>query len=241
MSAILEKEIEQVNEYAGLLDEAFASGDLQNNMLAMPAFQNVAAIQLVGELEVQNSDAKTEAPTQLSGSCQISGLRVSEFLEPQRDAFKSAMAASTGATKSQVVIKRVSASNSARRHLRRLLADADDILVEFAVVAQRDSDPEPPAEGLSAEVATTIALCSIFGVLVLTAGIVLFIYMRRRVRVGVSKDKNTKDTKYTTGPGSKHDDNPKSVEMTVPSKRNQPRHSSSTIAVTTFSKSTTNQ
>merc|ERR1712176_992127 len=199
--------------------------------MGTPAFQNVAAIKLVGKLQVQNSDAEAEAPTQLSGSCQISGLRVSEFLEPQRDAFKSAMAASTGATKSQVVITDVSA-NSARRHLRRRRLLADDILVEFAIVApERDSDPEPSAEGLSAEVVTTIALCSIFGLLVLTAAIVLFTYMRRRVRVGVSKDKNTKDT---TGPGRKH--NTKSVEMTVPSKRNQPKHSSSSIAIKTFSK-----
>merc|ERR1712025_1526614 len=67
--------------------------------------------------------------------------------EPQREAFKSAMAASSGATKDQVVITDVFAHSGRRHLLRRQLVSADnaeglsagDLLVEFAIVIERHS------------------------------------------------------------------------------------------------------
>jgi hypothetical protein len=112
MSAILKKEIEQVTEYAQLLTESFNNGDLQNNILEMPAFEQVTAVKLISTLDIQNADAKSETPTQLLGKCQLSGIRLSEFLDPQRDAFKAAMAVSSGVVKEQVVIKGVFATST---------------------------------------------------------------------------------------------------------------------------------
>ena len=128
-------------------------------MLAMPAFHNVAAVALIGTLEVQKADAETESPTQVSGSCRLSGIRLSEFLEPQQAAFRSAMAAGSGATEGQVVIKDVS-DNSARRHLRRRrLLSGGDLLVKFAIVVERDADsatspPSAAAQSLSSPAIT---------------------------------------------------------------------------------------
>jgi len=243
----LEKEIEQASAYAGLLNDAFAKGDLQNKMLAMPAFHNVAAVELIGTLEVQNADAETDAPTQLSGSCRLSGIRLSEFLEPQRAAFKSAMAASSGAMEAQVVINDVS-DNSARRHLRRrrLLLAGGDLVVQFAIVVERHADPEtssPPAaaQGLSPPAIAAITLVSISVALLLCAAAVVTTYMKLRgrgVRVGVVKGpKSVKHQGHLkTGPKSVKHQGPKSVEMSIAGKRLQATHSSSSMVVKKLSK-----
>merc|ERR1712025_908017 len=67
--------------------------------------------------------------------------------EPQREAFKSAMAASSGATKDQVIITDVFAHSGRRHLLRRQLVSANnaeglsagDLLVEFAIIIERHS------------------------------------------------------------------------------------------------------
>merc|ERR1712032_632736 len=82
---LVKKEIEQASEYMGTLNEAFDNGNLQQNMLDMDAFSRVTEVKLVAELNVQKAD--TDTPTQLLGTCQLSGLRLSDFQDAQRDAF----------------------------------------------------------------------------------------------------------------------------------------------------------
>merc|ERR1719263_2027437 len=184
-------------------------------MLEMSAFEQVTAVKLVAAIDVQNADANTEAPTQLVGKCQLSGIALSEFLEPQREAFKSAMAASSGATKDQVVIF----AHSGRRHLlrRQLLPannaeglSAGDLLVEFAIIIERDSDIflDLPSEeqGLSAPVIGVITICSTFATLILAGIIVVFGFRKcaaKRARIASAED-------------SKHDSK---IEMTVHDKK----------------------
>merc|ERR1712032_77269 len=112
---LVKKEIEQASEYMGTLNEAFDNGNLQQNMLDMDAFSGVTEVKLVAELNVQKADVNTDTPTQLLGTCQLSGLRLSDFQDAQRDASKSAMAASSGAMKEHVSIRNVFAKSSRRR------------------------------------------------------------------------------------------------------------------------------
>merc|ERR1712032_1681597 len=125
---LVKKEIEQASEYMGTLNEAFDNGNLQQNMLDMDAFSGVTEVKLVAELQKANTDT----PTQLLGTCQLSGLRLSDFQDAQRDAFKSAMAASSGAMKEHVSIRNVFAKSS-RRRLRVTTSQASnggDIVVD---------------------------------------------------------------------------------------------------------------
>merc|ERR1712187_757210 len=207
MSAVLQKEVEQATESAELLDDAFTNGDLAKHMLDMPALHQVTAMQLVGKLEVQKADAKTEAPTQLSGECRLSGIRLSQFLTPQRDAFRAAVAASSGATQDQVVITNVYGNSPGRRHLRRRrlmpeteaettkaagLSD-DEVLVEFAITIERDSaTTQKVSSGEQSMSAATVVLITIMCIVILlliVAGAVVFAYRRLHAkdsRVGVT-------------------------------------------------------
>jgi len=150
-------------------------------MLDMDAFSGVTEVKLVANLNVQKADANTDTPTQLLGTCQLSGLRVSDFQDAQRDAFKSVMAASSGAMKEHVLIKNVSAKSS-RRRLRGTTDQAsngDGIVVDFAITIARESSTETPAEeespkGLEAGHVAAITVSTILTVL-LTVGIVLFV------------------------------------------------------------------
>merc|ERR1712222_98028 len=175
---LVKKEIEQASEYMGTLNEAFDNGNLQQNMLDMDAFSGVTEVKLVAELNVQKAD--TDTPTQLLGTCQLSGLRLSDFQDAQRDAFKSAMAASSGAMKEHVSIRNVFAKSS-RRRLRGTTSQASnggDIVVDFAIMIVRDSSTEPPAaeeeESPNAGHVAAIAGFSILAVL-LTVAIVFFV------------------------------------------------------------------
>jgi len=208
----------------GTLNEAFDNGNLQQNMLDMDAFSGVTEVKLVAELNVQKADANTDTPTQLLGTCQLSGLRLSDFQDAQRDAFKSAMAASSGAMKEHVLIRNVFAKSS-RRRLRGTTSQASnggDIVVEFAIMIVRDSSTEPPAaeeeesaKGLYAGHVAAIAGSSILIVL-LTVGIVLFVlrkYCAKKSQVGfVGKSKRKPEesskrcAKYTSS----------DIEMTYP-------------------------
>merc|ERR1711907_7716 len=174
---VVNKELEQAGEYMGTLNEAFDNGNLQQNMLDMDAFSGVTEVKLVANLNVQKADANTDTPTQLLGTCQLSGLRVSDFQDAQRDAFKSAMAASSGAMKEHVLIKNVSAKSS-RRRLRGLsdqASNGDGIVVDFAITIARESSTEPPAEEESPN-ARHIAAIVGFGILavMMANAIVLF-------------------------------------------------------------------
>merc|ERR1712036_204508 len=136
----------------GTLSEAFDNGNLQQNMLDMDAFSGVTEVKLVAQLNVQKADANTDTPTQLLGTCQLSGLRLSDFQDAQRDAFKSAMAAGSGAMKEHVLIRNVFAKSS-RRRLRGTTSQASNggaIVVDFAIMIVRDSSTQPPAEEESA-------------------------------------------------------------------------------------------
>merc|ERR1712025_543500 len=139
----------------------------------MPAFSQVTAVKLVGNLDVKHEDANAKTPTQVVGKCQLSGLSVSEFLEPQRDAFKAAMAETSGAQKHQVVINDVSATSSRRRQLRRQLSNG--LVVEFAIQFENpsaDSAPEP--QTLAPELIAVITISCILGVIAVGAAIILF-------------------------------------------------------------------
>merc|ERR1712072_644114 len=135
MPELVKKEIEQASEYMGTLNEAFGNGNLQQNMLDMDAFSGVTEVKLVAKLDVQKADANTDTPTQLLGTCQLSGLRLSDFQDAQRDAFKSAMAAGSGAMKEHVLIQNVFAKSS-RRRLRATTGQTSNgggIVVDFAI------------------------------------------------------------------------------------------------------------
>merc|ERR1712032_358971 len=195
---LVKKEIKQASEYMGTLNEAFDNGNLQQNMLDMDAFSGVTEVKLVAALNVQKADANTDTPTQLLGTCQLSGLRLSDFQDAQRDAFKSAMAASSGAMKEHVSIRNVFAKSS-RRRLRVTTSQASnrgDIVVDFAIMIVRDSSTEPPAaeeeESPKAAHIAAIVGFSILAVL-LTVAIVFFVlrkYCAKKSQVGfVGKSK----------------------------------------------------
>merc|ERR1712072_530644 len=100
----------------------------------MDAFSGVTEVKLVAELNVQKADANTDTPTQLLGTYQLSGLRLSDFQDAQRDAFKSAMAASSGAMKEHVSIRNVFAKSSRRlRGTTSQASNGGDIVVDFAI------------------------------------------------------------------------------------------------------------
>merc|ERR1719326_2562778 len=136
---LVKKEIEQASEYMGTLNEAFDNGNLQQNMLDMDVFSGVTEVKLMAKLNVQKADANTDTPTQLLGTCQLSGLRLSDFQDAQRDAFKSVMATSSGAMKEHVLIRNVFAKSS-RRRLRVTTdqtSNGGDIVVDFAITIVR--------------------------------------------------------------------------------------------------------
>merc|ERR1712227_715984 len=170
-------------------------------------------LKLVANLNVQKADANTDTPTQLLGTCQLSGLRVSDFQDAQRDAFKSAMAASSGTMKEHVLIRNVFAKSS-RRRLRgdtTQTSNGGAIVVDFATTIARDSSTEPPAEeeapkGLAAGYVAAIVGSSILTVLLVVA-VVLFVlrkYCAKRSQVGsVAKQKHIEEsskrcTKYSS-------------------------------------------
>jgi len=210
---LLKKEIEQASEYMGTLNEAFDNGNLQQNMLDMDAFSEVTEVKLVADLNVQKADANTDTPTQLLGTCQLSGLRLSDFQDPQRDAFKSAMASTSGAMKEHVLIRNVFAKSS-RRRLRGTTGQTSnsDIVVDFAIMIVRDSSTEPPADeepqkGLSAGHVAAIVGSSILTVS-LAVAMVLFVLRKfcgeksQVGFVGKSKRKPTESSRGSTKYGS---------------------------------------
>jgi len=179
-------------------------------MLDMDAFSGVTEVKSMAKLNVQKADANTDTPTQLLGACQLSGLRLSDFQDAQRDAFKSIMAASSGAMKEHVLIRNVFAKSS-RRRLRGTTgktSNGGDIVVDFAITIVRDSSTQSPAEeespkGLYAGHVAAIAGSSILTVL-LTVWIVLFVlrkYCAKKSQVGFvgkSKRKPTGSSKRGT-------------------------------------------
>ena len=104
----------------------------------MPALSKITMLKLLGKLEVQKEDAQAGIPGQLFGKFQLGGLHLSGFHDPQRDAFKVAIAATSGARKDQVFIKNVfTVSGSSPPVLFcnpncRLLVD-DGVVVEFVI------------------------------------------------------------------------------------------------------------
>merc|ERR1712176_419178 len=205
------KEIEQASEYMGTLNEAFDNGNLQQNMLDMDAFSGVTEVKLVAKLNVQKADADTDTPTQLLGTCQLSGLRLSDFQDAQRDAFKSAMAASSGAMKEHVSIRNVFAKSSRRRLLRGTTSQASngaDIVVDFAIMIVRDSSTEPPAAAAEEESPKAAQIAAIVGfsilAVLLTLAIVFFVLRKFCAKksqvgfVGKSKRKPTESSKQCT-------------------------------------------
>jgi len=176
---LLKKEIEQASVYMGALNKAFDNGKFQENMLGMDAFSKVTGVKLTANLNVQKADADANTPTQLLGTCQLSGMRLSDFQDPQRDAFKSAMAISSGAMKEHVLIRNVFASSSRRRLLRETTTGQTsngDVVVDFAITIARDSTTETPSkaepQGLSAAAVAAIVISSVLVVLI-TAAVVL--------------------------------------------------------------------
>jgi len=160
------------------LQTAYSNGDFQKDMLEMDAFSKVTGVNLMGELHINKANADAGTPTQLTGTCQLSGIPLSGFQTAQREAFKSVMAASSGATKDQVVITNVLAMSS-RRRLRGDGGEVSGVRVEFAIVVARESvATEKPSEnakqpeGLSAGVVAAIAICSVLAVL-LAAGVTM--------------------------------------------------------------------
>merc|ERR1712174_168842 len=107
-------------------------------------------------------------------------MRLSDFQDPQRDAFKSAMAISSGAMKEHVLIRNIFASSSRRRLLRETTTTGQtsngDVVVDFAITIARDSTTETPSkaepQGLSAAAVAAIVISSVLVVLI-TAAVVL--------------------------------------------------------------------
>jgi len=198
MSAILKEEIEEGNKYMGSLQGASDNGKLEKAFLDSEAFSKATAVKLFGKLDVQAANANAKTPTRLMGQCQISGLKLSEFLQPQRDAFKSAIAASSGAMEEQVFINNVFSTtfvSSTRRRLRgdnRRLA-AQNIVVEFSIVVnpESESDEQNDDEGLPAGAVVLIVLCILLGIGLIVMAVVIFYWRlkkKQQEQVGVMKD-----------------------------------------------------
>jgi hypothetical protein len=218
MSAILEKEIKQVNAFADSINKALHNGDFQKNMLDLAAFDKVTAVKLVANLDVKQADTKAETPTQLEGKCQISGLKLSDFRDSQRDAFKAVMAATTGAKKEQVLIKNVFAISARSRSLRRQLSEGDKgaetsnggLIVEFAITIERDSKPKESyqeKEGLSRGVIAAVVIMSVIATTAVATGAILYAYRKistKKNRVGFEEDtkRNHKNKKLGNFPDS---------------------------------------
>jgi len=152
-------------------------------MLGMDAFSKVTGVKLVANLNVQKGDTNADALTQLLGSCQLSGIRLSDFQKSQRDAFMSAMADSSGAMKEHVSILNVF-DRSNRRQLRGTTTEQTsngDVIVNFAITIVRDAATEPPAEdesqGLAAGYVAAIVVSSILAVSIVAA--VVFLLLRK--------------------------------------------------------------
>lgn len=200
MSAILEKEIEQVNAFADSINKALQNGDFEKNMLDLAAFDKVTAVKLVANLDVKPADAKAETPTQLEGKCQISGLKLSDFQESQRDAFKTVMAATSGAKKEQVLIKNVFDISARSRFLRRQLSEGDKgasgVIVEFAITIERDSKSNEAyisqeKQGLSPGVIAAVVIISVIATAAVATGAILYACRKittKRNRVGCEED-----------------------------------------------------
>jgi len=175
-------------------------------MLGMDAFSKVTAVKLVANLNVQKGDTNADALTELLGSCQLSGIRLSDFQKSQRDAFISAMADSSGAMKEQVSIRNVFARSS-RRQLRGTTTEQTsngDVIVNFAITIVRDAATEPPAEdesqGLAAGYVAAIVVSSILAVSILAAVVFLLLrkFYEKRSQVGFvgkHKQKATESSK----------------------------------------------
>jgi len=217
MSALLEEEIEQVNAFAESINKAYHNGDFQKNMLDLAAFNKVTAVKLVENLDVKQADTKAETPTQLEGKCQIRGLQLSDFQDLQRDAFKTVMAATSGAKKEQVLIKNVFAISARSRSLRRQLSDGDKdaktsnggLIVEFAITIERDSKPKEASksqDGLAPGVVATVVIMSIVATILVATGVILFVYRKvstKNIRVGFEDTKkNHKNKKLESFPDS---------------------------------------
>lgn len=187
----------------GALNKAFDNGKFQENMLGMDAFSKVTGVKLMANLNVQKADADTNTPTQLLGTCQLSGMRLSDFQDPQRDAFKSAMASSSGAMKEHVLIRNVFASSSRRRLLQGTTTGQTpngDVVVDFAITIARDSTTETPSkaepQGLSAAAVVAIVISSVLVVLI-TAAVVLIVlrkFFSKKSQVGFVKNDKRKPT-----------------------------------------------
>lgn len=187
----------------GALNKAFDNGKFQENMLGMDAFSKVTGVKLTANLNVQKADADANTPTQLLGTCQLSGMRLSDFQDPQRDAFKSAMAISSGAMKEHVLIRNVFASSSRRRLLRGTTTGQTsngDVVVDFAITIARDSTTETPSkaepQGLSAAAVAAIVISSVLVVLI-TAAVVLIAlrkFFSKKSQVGFVKNVKQKPT-----------------------------------------------
>jgi len=234
VSEVLKKEIEQAGAYMGALNNAFDNGQLQENMLGMDAFSKVTGVKLTANLNVQKADTDANTPTQLLGTCQLSGLRLSDFQDPQRDAFKSAMASSSGAMKEHVLIRNVFASSSRRRLLRGTTTGQTsdgDVVVDFAITIARDSTTETPSkaepQGLSAGVVAAIVISCILVVLI-TAAVVLLVlrkFFAKKSQVGTKvlfvkkhKQKPTESSKQSSKRSRKYssDNNYIGIEMNSP-------------------------
>jgi len=188
----------------GALNKAFDNGKFQENMLGMDAFSKVTGVKLTANLNVQKADADANTPTQLLGTCQLSGMRLSDFQDPQRDAFKSAMAISSGAMKEHVLIRNIFASSSRRRLLRETTTTGQtsngDVVVDFAITIARDSTTETPSkaepQGLSAAAVAAIVISSVLVVLI-TAAVVLIAlrkFFSKKSQVGFVKNVKQKPT-----------------------------------------------
>merc|ERR1711934_196938 len=194
----LEKEIKQVNAFADSINKALHNGDFQKNMLDLAAFDKVTAVKLGANLDVKQADTKAETPAQLEGKCQISGLKLSDFRDSQRDAFKTVMAATTGAKKEQVLIKNVFAISARSRSLRRQLSEGDKgaktsnggLIVEFAITIERDSKPKESynsqeKEGLSGGVIAAVVIMSVIATTAVATGAILYAYWKTILRIKI--------------------------------------------------------
>merc|ERR1712226_600091 len=97
-----------------LLEKALADGDLENRILNTNTLAKVTAVVFIGNMAVKPAAANGATPTQLEGKCLLSGMSVADFLDPQRNAFKSILAVSSGVADWQVLIKDVSAATLRR-------------------------------------------------------------------------------------------------------------------------------
>jgi len=182
LSVKLEAEVAQANAFRGALLVEASNGGLFQRIEAEPALAQVTKVTFVDQSFAVA--VGTDTVTALEGQCELSGITVSDFLEPQRLAFRAVIASSSNAALQQVTITSVASVGGDRRLRGRVLADSGGVQVTFLVAVPAtngNSGSSSSDETLTAGAVAGIVVAVVLGVLAIAAvAVLLVLYFLRR-------------------------------------------------------------